>query len=73
MTLDQACNMTLDQICDGGPYPAAADVRQGTATGLPATNGTLNLPAITDVRAGVTYDNGTKTGTLPGSVLVLSP
>jgi hypothetical protein len=73
MTLDQLCSMTLDQLCDGGSYPSPEDVRQGTSTGLPATTGTLNLPATSDVRAGVSYDNGSKTGTLSGPVLVLSP
>lgn len=41
--------------------PTAANVRFGTATD--ATTGTLDLPDIGDVSLGVTYDNGTKTGT----------
>lgn len=42
--------------------PTAANVRLGTA--VDATTGTLDLPAESAVQSGVTYDNGTKTGTL---------
>ena len=45
--------------------PSAANVRSGTA--VDATTGTLDLPATTDVKVGVTYDGVSKTGTYDGS------
>jgi hypothetical protein len=33
MTLDELSIMTLDQLCDGGPYPTASDVVAGVPTG----------------------------------------
>jgi len=44
-------------------YPAAANVRSGTAYGDGST-GTLDLPAVSDVRQAVSFDGETKTGTL---------
>jgi hypothetical protein len=60
MTLDEVFDMTLDQICDGGPYPAAADVLHGVPTGLPDTMGTLSAATLglsaADLRKDVTVD-----------------
>jgi hypothetical protein len=47
MTIDEACAMTLDQLCDGGPYPNASDVRAGVATGAPGVTGTLSVTTVT--------------------------
>lgn len=52
---------TILGVAGTAVVPAAADVRLGTNTGT--TTGTLDLPAESDVSNGVTYDNGTKTGT----------
>jgi hypothetical protein len=71
MTLDEVCAMTLDQICDGGPYPDAAIVKDGEPTGLPGVNGTYVVHASTlfsacgasaaDLREGKTVDDVTGT------------
>lgn len=45
------------------PYTAASNVRSGIDRG-DGVLGTLDLPAIADVKIAVTYDGGTKTGTL---------
>lgn len=47
--------------------PDASDVRDGTDRG-DGTLGTLDLPAVEDVEAGVVYDNTTKTGTYDPTV-----
>jgi hypothetical protein len=76
MTLDEVCAMTLDQICDGGPYPDAADVVHGVPTGLPGTIGTLWASTLGltagDLKAGVTVDNVTGTYD-PLAAVTLSP
>lgn len=46
---------------NGDTMPAASDVRLGVTRGL--ITGTLDLPAVTDVRTGTIFDNTTKTGT----------
>jgi hypothetical protein len=53
----------------GGPYPSAADVRLGTATGSGST-GTLHVPAAAQVLAGVAVDATTGTVTLPTAAQV---
>jgi hypothetical protein len=58
--------MLIDGIWYGIPGDSADDilesnVREGVTYGTDKT-GTLDLPAEEDVRAGVTFDNGTKTG-----------
>jgi hypothetical protein len=65
MTLDEVCSMTLDQICDGGPYPGAADVRAGIASGAPGIVGLLHASTLGlqpgDLRGGVSVDDVTGT------------
>jgi hypothetical protein len=71
--------MTLDQICDGGLYPGAVDVRAGVATGSPGIFGTLRVSGLglraSDLRSGVTVDDITGTLLTPGpssQILTLS-
>lgn len=59
-------NSTTSNRTGSAAIPAAADVRLGTA--VDATAGLLNLPAQSDVKSGVTYDNGTKTGSFAGGI-----
>jgi hypothetical protein len=86
MTLDEVCSMTLDQICDGGPYPAAEDVRHGVATGLPALiaggapiTGTLSAATLglsgADLRKNVVVDvvTGSYEPVAGGGSVTLSP
>ncbi len=48
---------------NNGQYlPEASDIRTGV-TGIAGLTGTLDLPAVADVKLGVVYDNGRKTGT----------
>ena len=44
-------------------YPDNSDVRDGTIFNLGLREGTLDLPAESDVKFGVSFDNNTKTGT----------
>ncbi|MGA2064837.1 MAG: hypothetical protein ABSG86_07705 [Thermoguttaceae bacterium] len=47
--------MTLDQVCDGGPYPPANDVLSGVPTGLPGVNGTRTDCPAASAASGVAY------------------
>ncbi len=54
MTLDEALNMTLDDIILGS-LPSAADVRYGVNRG-DGTPGACHVPGAVDVRKGVEVD-----------------
>lgn len=41
----------------GGTVPSASDTRNGVSVG--SSTGTLVVPTSTDVKSGVTFDNGT--------------
>ncbi|MCX7429370.1 MAG: hypothetical protein NTW96_27570 [Planctomycetia bacterium] len=57
--VDVTGTYTVTGAVGGAPYPAAADVRYGTATG--GLTGTLRVPAAGDVREGTPVDAGVGT------------
>ena len=65
MIIDEACEMTLDDLCDGpgGPYPATSDVRAGVEYDAGLV-GTLAVPPASSVALGVPVDNTTGTAVL---------
>lgn len=55
-------NITYSPSTANITVPPAGAVRNEVATGTVGINGTLIVPADSDVKEGVQYDNGTKTG-----------
>ncbi len=64
---DESQAKVLTTAAGAGTYQpvAAADVRSGTAVGVSPAVGTLDLPAVADVKDGVLFDGDTKEGEYP--------
>jgi hypothetical protein len=64
---DEDASKVLTTAAGAGTYQAvaAANVRAGTAVGVAPAVGTLDLPAVADVKDGVLFDGETKEGEYP--------